>query len=165
MHVSKDLMWWRESEKTCNLNKALEKLEFDGLHDLESWCGVQDSDYPKLQNITIRNCCKLRRIPYFGSVKKLILSNLALTDLQLSVHNAQSQLQILDIRYCENMTSLMGLKALCSLGSLYIAHCPDLIVSPKVNLPYKPHLVFIDECPGLIEWCGEQGFHYQVCYF
>ena len=23
MHVSKDLMWWRESKKTCNLNKAL----------------------------------------------------------------------------------------------------------------------------------------------
>ena len=23
MYVSKDLMWWRESEKTCNLNEAL----------------------------------------------------------------------------------------------------------------------------------------------
>ena len=26
MHVSKDLMWWRESEKTWNLNKAVVSL-------------------------------------------------------------------------------------------------------------------------------------------
>lgn len=144
---------------------ALEELEFDGLCDLQAWCGLQDSDCPKLQNITIRNCYKLRRIPYFGSVRKLMLSKLALTDLQLSVHSAPSQLQILDIRDCQNLNSLLGLERLYSLGSLYIANCPDLIIPPKMKLPYKPHHVFIDECFGLMEWCDEQGFYCQVlCY-
>jgi hypothetical protein len=69
---------------------ALEELKFDGLFALRDWCGLQDSDCPKLQNITIRNCYKLRRIPYFGSVRKLILSKLALTNLQLSVHSRLS---------------------------------------------------------------------------
>uniref|UniRef100_A0A0A8ZX51 Uncharacterized protein n=1 Tax=Arundo donax TaxID=35708 RepID=A0A0A8ZX51_ARUDO len=34
---------------------ALEELEFDGLYGLEDWCGLQDSDCPKIQSITIRN--------------------------------------------------------------------------------------------------------------
>lgn len=145
---------------------ALEELEFDRLRSLQDWCELQDSDCPKLQNITIRNCYKLRRIPYFGSVRKLMLSKLALTDLQLSVHSAPSQLQILDIRDCQSLNSLVGLECLCSLGSLYIANCPDLIVPPKMKLPCKPHYIFIDECLGLMEWCVIQDFYYQVlCYF
>ncbi|RCV38486.1 hypothetical protein SETIT_8G146600v2 [Setaria italica] len=141
---------------------ALEELEFDGLCDLQEWCKLQESDYPKMQSITIRNCYKLRRIPYFGSLRNLIITKSALIDLQLSVYNKPSQLQFLDIRDCWYLKSLKGLKNLCSLGSLYIAHCPKLIVLRKENLRFRPQHVCIDDCPGLKDWCDEQELYYQV---
>ncbi|KAL6654127.1 hypothetical protein ACP70R_007592 [Stipagrostis hirtigluma subsp. patula] len=141
---------------------ALEDLQFDGLCDLQDWCGVQDSDCPKIQSITIRNCSKLRRIPYFGSVRKLTISKLVLTDLQLATNDAPSQLQILDIRDCQNLASLIGLKYLCCLGSLYITHCPELSVSYEEKLPYKPQHVFVDDCLLLKNWCDEQELYYQT---
>ncbi|WVZ51338.1 hypothetical protein U9M48_002491 [Paspalum notatum var. saurae] len=131
---------------------ALEEIEFDDLCNLQDWCGLQDSDCPKMKSITLRNCYKLRRIPYFGSVRNLIIRKLALPDLQLSAHNEPSQLQTLDIRWCHNLKSLTGLKNLCSLGSLYIAHCPRLIVLCKEKLPFRPQHVLIDDCLGLKEW-------------
>ncbi|PVH38639.1 hypothetical protein PAHAL_5G311100 [Panicum hallii] len=151
-----------KSDLTKAIFPALEELEFDSLCDLQDWCGLQDSDCPKIQNITLRNCYKLRRIPYFGSVRNLIIRKLALADLQLSAYNELSQLQTLDIRYCKNLKSLMGLKNLCSLGSLYIAHCPQLIVLCKDKLPFRPQHVFVDDCPGLKEWCDEQELYYQA---
>ncbi|KAJ1275792.1 hypothetical protein BS78_05G163400 [Paspalum vaginatum] len=141
---------------------ALEEIEFDDLCNLQDWCGLQDSDCPKMKSITLRNCYKLRRIPYFGSVRKLIIRKLALPDLQLSAHNEPSQLQTLDIRYCNNLKSLTGLKNLYSLGNLYIAHCPRLIVLCKEKLPFRPQHVLIDDCLGLKEWCDEQELYYQV---
>ncbi|XP_062183045.1 putative disease resistance protein RGA1 [Phragmites australis] len=157
----------QNNNNKCQLTKvifpALEELEFDGLYDLQDWCGVQDSDCPKMQSITIRNCCKLRRIPYFGYVRKLTISKLTLTDLQLWVSNNEpSRLQTLDIRDCKNLTSLIGLKYLCSLGTLNIARCPELTVFGKEKLPYKPQHVFIDDCLLLKGWCDEQELYYQA---
>ncbi|CAL4987627.1 unnamed protein product [Urochloa decumbens] len=150
----------------CELKKvifpALEELELDGLGDLQEWCKLQDSDYPKLQKVTIRNCYNLRRIPYFSSVRNLIVTNSALTDLQLSVYNEPSQLHFLDIKDCQDLKSLMGLKKLCSLGSLYIARCPKLIVFRTEKLPFRPQHALINDCPGLMEWCDEQELCYQV---
>uniref|UniRef100_A0A0A9H5A8 Uncharacterized protein n=1 Tax=Arundo donax TaxID=35708 RepID=A0A0A9H5A8_ARUDO len=164
--LNHDSFRWQNNNNKFYLRKvvfpALEELECDNLYDVRDWCGVQASDCPKIQSITIRNCYKLRRIPYFASVRELILSNLAITDLQLSVYNVPSQLQTLDIRDCQNLNSLMGLENLCSLGSLYIARCPELVFSRKKKLLYKPHHVFIDDCFGLMEWCDEQKLHYQV---
>jgi hypothetical protein len=123
---------------------------------------VPDSNCPKLQSITIKNCYKLRRVPYFGSVRNLIIENLGLSVLQLSDYNEPSQLQTLDIRYCPNLKSLIGLKHLCCLGSLYIAYCPELVAFHNDKLPFRPQHVFVDECPGLKEWCDEQELYYQV---
>lgn len=89
----------------------------------------------------------------------------ALTDLQLSVYNEPSHLHVLDIKYCQDLKSLVGLKNLCSLGSLYIAHCPKLVVFRKEKLSFRPQHVFIDDCPGLVEWCDEQELCYQVRFF
>jgi hypothetical protein len=151
-----------KSELTNITFPALEELEFDGLWDLQDWCPVPDSDCPKLQSITIKNCYKLRRIPYFGSVRNLIIENLGLSALQLSAYNEPSQLQTLDIRYCPKLKSLIGLKHLCCLGSLYIAYCPELVAFHNDKLPFRPQHVFVDECPGLKEWCDEQELYYQV---
>jgi hypothetical protein len=86
----------------------------------------------------------------------------ALIDLQLSAANEQSQLQTLDISYCGNLESLLGLENLCSLGSLCITHCPKLIVLRQEKLSFRPQNILIDDCPGLIEWCDEQELYYQV---
>ncbi|AQK58365.1 Blight resistance protein RGA1-like protein [Zea mays] len=155
----------------CNNNKcqlmkaifpALMELELDSLCELQDWCKFQDSDCPKMQSITVRNCNKLRRIPYFGSVRSLMIINSALIGLQLSASNEPSQLQTLDISYCENLESLLGLENLCSLGSLYIAHCPKLFVLRQEKLLFRPQNILIDDCPGLIEWCDEQELYYHV---
>ncbi|KAF8694512.1 hypothetical protein HU200_038258 [Digitaria exilis] len=121
-------------ELTNVIFPALEELELDGLCGLQEWYKLQDSDYPKMQSVTIRNCHKLRRIPYFGSVRNLIITMSALTDLQLSVYNEPSHLHVLDIKDCQDLKSLVGLKNLCSLGSLYIAHCPKLVVFRNENV-------------------------------
>jgi hypothetical protein len=153
----------------CELTKvifpALEEIELDGLPDLQEWCKLQDSDFPKMQSITIRNCYKLRRIPYFCSVRNLIIAKSALTYLQLSVYNEPSQLNFLDIKDCQDLKSLMGLTNLYSLGSLYITHCPQLIVFHKEKLPFRPQHVLIDNCPGLMEWCDDQELCYLVRFF
>ncbi|CAM0152078.1 unnamed protein product [Urochloa decumbens] len=150
----------------CELKEALfpalEEIELDGLRDLQEWCKLQDSDYPKLQSVTIRNCYNLRRIPYFSSVRNLIITNSALTDLQLSIYNESSQLHFLDIKDCQDLKYLMGLKNLCSLGSIYIARCPKLIVFREEKLHFRPQHALINDCPGLMEWCDEQELFYQV---
>jgi hypothetical protein len=76
-----------------------------------------------MQGITVRNCNKLRQFPYFVSVRNLVIIKSALIGLQLSASNEPSQLRTLDISYCENLESLLGLEYLCSIGSLYIVHC------------------------------------------
>lgn len=151
-----------ESKFRAVIFPSLEELELDGLCDLQYLWELEDSDYPKMQRVTIKNCYKLRRVPYFGSVRNLEIWNLSLTCLQLSACNEPSQLQSLDIRDCPNLKSLYGLKNLRCLGSLYIAHCPELIVFHKERLPCRPQHVFIDDCPGLKKWCDEQEFYYQV---
>jgi len=150
----------------CQLTKvrfpALMELELDSLCELQDWCKSQDSDCPKMQSITVRNCNKLRRIPYFGSVRNLVIIKSAVIALHLSASNEPSQLQTLDINYCENLESLLGLENLCSLGSLYIAHCPKLTVLRQEKLLFRPQNILINDCPGLIEWCDEQDLYYQA---
>lgn len=139
---------------------TLEELVLEDLCKMEDWFGVQDSDCPKLHSIIIRNCCKLRRIPYFSSLRKVVISKLALTNLQLSVGDAPSHLQVLDIRDCLRLNNLVGLQNLYSLRNFYIARCPQLYVTPLEELPSNPSYSFIADCPKLKLWCSNQELNY-----
>ncbi|XP_006644236.1 putative disease resistance protein RGA3 isoform X2 [Oryza brachyantha] len=139
---------------------SLEELELIKLCKLEDWYGIQHSDCPKLQRLTIRNCVKLRTVPCFVSLRKLVISNCALTILPFSVGNIPSKLQTIDIRDCTYLSTLVGLQNLSYLISLYIARCPRLLIPPSENMLCKPHNAFIADCPKLKQWCEKHEFNY-----
>ncbi|XP_052159024.1 putative disease resistance protein RGA3 isoform X3 [Oryza glaberrima] len=139
---------------------SLEELELDKLCKLEDWYGIQHSDCPKLQRLTIRDCTKLRTVPCFIALKKLVISNCALMSLQFSVSNVTSKLQTIDIRDCLCLSTLVGLQNLSDLMSLYIARCPRLLVLPSESMICKPHYTFIADCPKLKLWCEKYEFNY-----
>uniref|UniRef100_A0A0D9V1L5 NB-ARC domain-containing protein n=1 Tax=Leersia perrieri TaxID=77586 RepID=A0A0D9V1L5_9ORYZ len=62
---------------------SLEELELKDLCKLEDWYGMQHSDYPKLQSLTIRNCSKLRTVPSFVSLRKLVTRKMQISDVRL----------------------------------------------------------------------------------
>lgn len=143
---------------------SLEELELEKLCKLEDWYGIQHSDCPKLQRLTIKDCTKLRTVPCFVALKRLVISNCALTSLQFSVGNVTSNLQTIDIRDCLCLSTLVGLQNLSFLMSLYIARCPRLLILPSESMICKPHDIFIADCPKLKQWCEYHEFKYfQVC--
>uniref|UniRef100_A0A0E0JJL4 Uncharacterized protein n=1 Tax=Oryza punctata TaxID=4537 RepID=A0A0E0JJL4_ORYPU len=144
---------------------SLEELELDKLCKLEDWYGIQHSDCPKLQRLTIRDCTKLRTVPCFIALKKLVISNCALRSLQFSVGNVTPKLQTIDIRDCLCLSTLVGLQNLSDLMSLYIARCPRLLVLPSESMICKPHHTFLADCPKLKQWCEYHEFNYfQGCH-
>uniref|UniRef100_A0A0D9Y9T3 Uncharacterized protein n=1 Tax=Oryza glumipatula TaxID=40148 RepID=A0A0D9Y9T3_9ORYZ len=139
---------------------SLKELELEKLCKLEDWYGIQYSDCPKLQRLTIRDCTKLRTVPCFIALKKLVISNCALISLQFSVGNVPSKLQTIDIRDCLCLSTLVGLQNISDLMSLYIARCPRLLILPSESMMCKPHHAFIADCPKLKLWCEKYEFNY-----
>ncbi|XP_015622262.1 putative disease resistance protein RGA3 isoform X2 [Oryza sativa Japonica Group] len=139
---------------------SLESLELENLCNLEDLCGLQNSDCSKLQSLTVRNCSKLSRIPCFTSLRNLVISKSVVKIIQFSLGNMPSNLQTIDIRDCFHLSTLVGLQNLSCLMSLYISHCPQLLILPSENMPCKPCHAFVADCPKLKQWCEKHEFNY-----
>lgn len=66
--------------------QKLETLVIDGMRDLETWDGIQTSDFPFLSKLVINDCPKLAALPFFPflrSLKHLEISKCGVLDTQL----------------------------------------------------------------------------------
>ncbi|CAO2046649.1 unnamed protein product [Urochloa humidicola] len=124
---------------------ALETLDIRKMYDLELWHGVQDGDFPLLNDLNISGCNKLRKLPQLGSLVNLRIQSceqlydlpvlptlryLKLEGFDKVMHLPRLPdlplLQILELSCCKKLSSIGQLEHLVALQLLKVTKCPKL---------------------------------------
>ncbi|KAJ3677321.1 hypothetical protein LUZ60_003045 [Juncus effusus] len=75
----------------------LETLKIRKMDEWEEWGGIEEGDFAKLKYLTLKNCSKLKVIPFFGTLSKLKIKSCEklndLLDLSCVVSPLLTQLQ------------------------------------------------------------------------
>ncbi|KAJ3669286.1 hypothetical protein LUZ60_011236 [Juncus effusus] len=144
---------------------SLEVLEFQDMDEWEDWDTLEPDCFSNLTKLTIKNCSKLRKIPTFISLKELKISKSGLLEIRLASDNASSSgIQVIDIRDCQQLTSLFGVQSASCVQTLFISQCPRLHVASSEVFPSEPQSVVVLECPQMKHWCRKQPFPFiEAC--
>lgn len=143
----------QSSEQTPGF-PALETFDIRKMYDLEIWYGVEDGDFPRLRDLSVSGCSKLRKLPRFGSLINLrIQSCEQLSDLPVlpSLKYLKLEgfdkvmdlpqlpnlplLEILEVSCCKKISSIGQLEHLEALQLLKITKCPMLQFARDDPLP------------------------------
>ncbi|CAL9180519.1 unnamed protein product [Musa hybrid cultivar] len=162
---------------------SLETLTFSDMKNWKEWDGVVAGDFPRLRQLEIDNCPKLRFFPQhpISSMTKLKLSHID-ASLQpdpfmyvssspppsgpqylsfrgfrgFSIDMDLPSLKELEISLCPKLTSVAGLTNLTSLHSLIIYYCPKLRFPPTERLPSTLQPPRILDTPWIKQWYERQ---------
>ncbi|XP_072997691.1 putative disease resistance RPP13-like protein 1 [Typha latifolia] len=83
---------------------SLERLEFHSMYVWEEWCGVEDGEFPRLRELQLESCSKLRAVPYLPPLQKLELHYC----WKLAAIPTLPSLTTLSVRSCETLYSSLS---------------------------------------------------------
>lgn len=155
-----------------NAFPSLETLKLWEMYEWEEWNGVVDGDFPSLRSLSLSRCLKLRRLPCFTFLVELLvhcctqlpdlptlpsLESLKIEGFQnlesLSLPPDLPALKTLEINYCNQLSSVVGLGHLSSVEQLKLTKCPNLHFSQNEQLPLMLQVVHIHRsCSLLGDW-------------
>ncbi|KAF4359838.1 hypothetical protein G4B88_020359, partial [Cannabis sativa] len=166
---------------------SLVTLQIEYCFNLKWWWWKKEVDgnnirsFPRLSNLVITDCPNLTSMPLFPTIAKVELrtsSSMALEDTfkmlrGSKAHNTHPNISLLSsiqIIYCEDLTSIMGIDNLPSLVSITIQYCPNLttLLEGIDNLPALKDIDIklchnltsvlegVDTLPSLTSICIEQ---------
>ncbi|XP_060975061.1 putative disease resistance protein RGA3 [Cannabis sativa] len=166
---------------------SLVTLQIEYCFNLKWWWWKKEVDgnnirsFPRLSNLVITDCPNLTSMPLFPTMAKVELrtsSSMALEDTfkmlrGSKAHNTHPNISLLSsiqIIYCEDLTSIMGIDNLPSLVSITIQYCPNLttLLEGIDNLPALKDIDIklchnltsvlegVDTLPSLTSICIEQ---------
>ncbi|XP_072956553.1 uncharacterized protein [Typha angustifolia] len=165
---------------------SLKSLKLWEMYELEGWNDVNETDFPRLESVSISRCPRLRSLPSFISLVELSvhccgqfpfpdlqsLRTLKIEGLQnltsLALPSTLDALETLEIQSCNKISSVDGLQLLNSLKKLKLKNCPELSFSQDARLPDALQVVDIHcSCSSLKNWCPYgfediSGAHNQV---
>ncbi|CBI35149.3 unnamed protein product, partial [Vitis vinifera] len=142
---------------------SLEKMKLEDMKNLKEWHEIEEGDFPRLHELTIKNSPNFASLPKFPSLCDLVLDECNemilgsdLVSLQrfeilscpklvsLPEEGLSSALRYLSLCVCNSLQSLpKGLENLSSLEELSISKCPKLVTFPEEKLPSSLKLLRI----------------------
>ncbi|OAY73597.1 putative disease resistance RPP13-like protein 1 [Ananas comosus] len=133
---------------------SLERLEFKDMPKWEEWVGVLSGDFPQLKQLSIKYCPKLWKLLSFPALCSFCIYECeSLKSLSLcQEQGSHPALQILSIKGCQQLTSLLGLDNLRKIEKLEISDCG--IHELELSLHSKLQYVHIARCWRLASVSG-----------
>ncbi|XP_078158191.1 putative disease resistance protein RGA3 [Carex rostrata] len=139
---------------------SLCKLKYFNINLCNSFQFLKAETLPlELHELEIAGCHQLVSMPGIQKLKSLV---------KLSISNCQNLCSFmepsLELTMGAQEGSFLGLRNLVSLRSLKISSCFKLQVLADESLPLEFCKVKISNCPGLKQWCLQNGINYKDKY-